>query len=279
MDDAGHLEDLAPGDAGDGIEIDAQFVGMVEVFGAHRMWVQLETGHVGHPRERGGVPRHEFVGAAARRKAQRDDLGPGRPRFGRALLVEEFALDAVRIADEDVGASAGRAQGAVGDREVVADEIQLGVAGVGKEHLRGVGDRHFAAGGDDDFLGRFAGMARPILPRATCYVLRCNVRTRATCDVRRATCTCDGVRRATGQHHMRRPMATRVRSVARSRTLRVAQVARRPCLDVAPLHVARRTSHVARESIPAGRRTPATGSGRPRAAARPPSSWSRRRAR
>ena len=52
----------------------------------------------------------------------------GGPRLRRALLVEELAADAVRIAHEHVRPSAGAAQRAVGDGEVVAREIELGVA-------------------------------------------------------------------------------------------------------------------------------------------------------
>ena len=33
---------------------------MVEVLGAHRMRVQLQAGHVRHPRERGGIARNDL---------------------------------------------------------------------------------------------------------------------------------------------------------------------------------------------------------------------------
>ena len=58
------------------------------------------------------------TGSAARRPRS-----SRRPRGGRALLVEELAVDAVRIAHEHVGAAAGAAQRAVGDGQVVADEV------------------------------------------------------------------------------------------------------------------------------------------------------------
>ena len=101
---------------------------MVEIVGAHRVRVQLEAGEVGHPRERRGVARHHFFGAAAGRKAQRHHLDPGRPRLRRALLEEELAVDAVRIAHQHVGPAARGAQRAVGHGEVVAHEVELGVA-------------------------------------------------------------------------------------------------------------------------------------------------------
>ena len=135
VDDAGDLADLRPLDAGHRIEIDAQLVGMIEIVGAHRMRVQLEAGEIGHPHERRGVARHDLLRAAARRKAQRHDLDPGRPRSGRPLLEEELAVDAVRVPHEDVRPSAGAAQRAVGDGDVVARQIELGVARLGKEDL------------------------------------------------------------------------------------------------------------------------------------------------
>lgn len=42
-----HLANLRPGDAGHRIEIDTQFVGMVEVVGAHRVGMQFEAREVG----------------------------------------------------------------------------------------------------------------------------------------------------------------------------------------------------------------------------------------
>ena len=76
-----HLADLRPLDARHRIEIHAQLVGMVEIVGAHRVRMQLEAGEVGHPQQRGGIARHDLVGAAAGRKAQRHHLDPRRARF------------------------------------------------------------------------------------------------------------------------------------------------------------------------------------------------------
>ena len=114
--------------------------------------MQLEAGEVGHPRQRGGVSRHDFFGRAPGRKAERHDLDPGRPRLGRALLIEELALDAVRVAHQHVRPPAGAAQRAVGDREVVAHEIQLRETGLGKQHLARVRDRDLAASDDETFV-------------------------------------------------------------------------------------------------------------------------------
>ena len=124
---------------------------MIEIVGAHRMRMQLEAGEVRHPGQRRRVARHDFLGGAAGRKLQRHDLDPGRPRLGRALLVEELAADAVRIAHQHVRPAAGAPQRAVGDGEVVAHEIELGVTRLGKQHLVGIRDRDLAAGDGDDF--------------------------------------------------------------------------------------------------------------------------------
>ena len=143
-DHAGDLADLRPLHARHRIEIDAHLVGMVEVVGAHRVRVQLEARQVGHPDERGRLARHHLLGRAAGRKAQLDHLDPRRARLRRALLVEELAVDAVGIADQHVGPAAGALQRAIGHGEVVARQIQLGVTGLGEQHLPRVRDRHLA---------------------------------------------------------------------------------------------------------------------------------------
>ena len=125
---------------------------MIEIVGAHRMRMQLEAGEVGHPGERRRVARHDFFGGPARRKLQRDDLDPVGPRLGRALLVEELAADAVGIAHEHIRPPAAAAQRAVGDAEVVVDEIELRVAALGEQHLARVRDRDRAACDLDDLL-------------------------------------------------------------------------------------------------------------------------------
>ena len=136
------------------IEIDAQLVRVIEIVGAHRMRMQLEARQVGHPHERCRVARHDFFGNPAGRKAQRDDVDPVGPRRRRALLKEEFAVDAIGIADEHVGPVAGRTQGALRDGEIVASEVELRVAGLRKEHLAGIRDRDVASGDRQDLAFR-----------------------------------------------------------------------------------------------------------------------------
>ena len=86
------------------------------------------------------------------------------PRLRRALLVEELAVDAVRVAHQHVGPAAGAAQRALGDREVVAHEVELGVLRLRKQHLAGVRDRDLAAA-DLQELALRAGSARRLRRR------------------------------------------------------------------------------------------------------------------
>jgi len=62
--DLGDLAYLRPLDPWHRIEIDAQLVGVIEVLGAHRMRMQLETGEVGKPSERRGILGDDFIGRA-----------------------------------------------------------------------------------------------------------------------------------------------------------------------------------------------------------------------
>ena len=70
----------------------------------------------------------------------------------RPLLIEELAADAVRIAHQHVRPAARALQRALGDREVVAREIELGVARLREQHLARIGDRHFASRDGEELL-------------------------------------------------------------------------------------------------------------------------------
>ncbi len=131
---------------------------MIEILGAHRMRMQLEAGEVRHPGQRRGVARHDLLGACGRTESCSATTSiHGGPRLRRALLVEELAVDAVGIAHQHVRPAAGAAQRAVGDGEVVAHEIELGVTGLGKENLAGIADRDFCAVYDEDLLVGLGG--------------------------------------------------------------------------------------------------------------------------
>ncbi len=128
---------------------------MIEVFGAHRMRMQLEARQVGHPHQRGGVARHHFLRRAAGRKRQLDHFDPRRPRVGCPLLVERLLGDPVREPEQHVRPAARAAQRALRHGDVVEGQIQLGVARLREQDLSRVryGDLA-AADGQDLVLGR-----------------------------------------------------------------------------------------------------------------------------
>ena len=104
--------------------------------------MQLQTGEIRHPHERGGVARHDFLGGASRREVQRDDVEPFRPRRRSAFLIEEVGVHAVRVTHEHVRPSAGAAQSAVGYGEVVPREVELRMTGLRKQDFGGIRERH-----------------------------------------------------------------------------------------------------------------------------------------
>ena len=90
---------------------------------------------------------------------------------GRAFLIEGLGLGAVDEALENDGAIADAGEGAGGDREVVADEIQLGDFGLfGEIQLVGMGDADLVAVEGEDLgivvlLAHKIRLHRPILSR------------------------------------------------------------------------------------------------------------------
>ena len=129
---------------------------MIEIVGAHRMRMKLETGEVRHPHQRRRVARHDLLGRAPGRKLQRDDLDPWRPRLRCALLIEELAIDAVRIAHEHVWTAARAVQRSIGNRQVVAHEVELRMARLRKQHLARIRDHDLASVNGQQLLLRFA---------------------------------------------------------------------------------------------------------------------------
>ena len=162
-DHAGDLANLRPLHAGHRIEIDAQLVGMVEVVGANRVRVQFEAGEVGHPHERRRL-------AAARSLRPCGPTGNfssttsshGGSRLRRALLEEELAADAVGVADQHVGPAAGALQRALGDGNVVARQIELGVAGLQGTGPSGVRNRDLATRHGENLLFDWLGHRPPL---------------------------------------------------------------------------------------------------------------------
>ena len=117
--------DIGPRDAGAGIEIDAQLVGMIEIGGAHRMRMQLDAAEIDDPGEAGGVVDDDLFRGSAGGKRERDGSQPGGRLSGRALLVERLALRAVDETLQHDRTIADAGERARRDRQIVAHEIEL----------------------------------------------------------------------------------------------------------------------------------------------------------
>ncbi len=110
--------------------------------GARGPHVEAEAAEVHRPRDVREVGDHERARRRAVRRA--DDLGrePVGRVVGHALLEERLALGAVRVALHEHRPAAHRAHHRLRHREVVVDEIELGLAALGEEHLARAGDAH-----------------------------------------------------------------------------------------------------------------------------------------
>src|SRR5262249_35081739 len=81
-------------------------------------------------------------------------LDPLRVLLGSPLLEERLALGAVDVALEHDRPPRDTAQRALGDRDVIPGQVELRVAGLRKEDLVRVGDRHLAPGDFQEGLRR-----------------------------------------------------------------------------------------------------------------------------
>ena len=114
---------------------------MVEVARSDGMWVEVDASEVDDPRQGGRVVDHHLVGGPAGRERELDRAHELRNRLRGPLLEERLAGCPVDEALEGHRAVPNAEQRAVGDREVVPDEIDLGDAGIGEEDLARVADR------------------------------------------------------------------------------------------------------------------------------------------
>src|SRR5262245_32507692 len=128
---------------------------MIEVVGAHRVWVEIDAPQVDDPQQLCGVAHHDLASRSPGRELQLDRLDPVGVLLWGALLEERLLLDAVDVAVEYDRPARDPPQRAIGDGCIVANQVELGVARLRKEHLVGVGDDDLAAGGLDDGLLRF----------------------------------------------------------------------------------------------------------------------------
>ena len=102
-----------------------------EVLGADGVRVEVKAAEVRHPGETGGVPYHGLLGGGAARVPQGGRVDVGRVVLGHTLLEERLLPEAIGEALQHHRPSACAAQRAVGDRDVVARQVELG-----QPHLR-----------------------------------------------------------------------------------------------------------------------------------------------
>src|SRR5215203_4954158 len=119
---------------------------MIQIVGTDRVRIEVEATQIHDPCQLCRVAEHDLVGGPARWERELDCLYPFWPVVGRALLKEGLLVGAVDEALEGHRPATGAAQRAVRDRQVVIDQIDLGVAGLRKEDLFRVAYRDRAAG-------------------------------------------------------------------------------------------------------------------------------------
>ena len=95
------VEDLAPVDPGHRVEVDAQFVGVVEIVGPHRVRVEIDAAEVDRPDQPRRVVQNGFLGRGARRVLELGDVDEVRPLLRGPFLEDRLLLDALDEAFED----------------------------------------------------------------------------------------------------------------------------------------------------------------------------------
>ncbi|SGO88807.1 Uncharacterised protein [Mycobacterium tuberculosis] len=122
------LDDPLPRDPGHRVQVHPQLVGMIEVAGEHRMRIEIHTPQVDHPRQPGGVVNDRLRGGAARRIVQLGHVHPVWPVCRCALLKHRLGGDALDETLENHRPAGHPAHRPLGHGEVIADQIELGVA-------------------------------------------------------------------------------------------------------------------------------------------------------
>ena len=110
------------------VEVDPQLVGVGEVVGAHRVRIEVDAAEVDRPHQAGGIVDDGLLGRGAGRVLQLGDVDEVRPLLGRPLLEDGLLGDALDEPLEDHRPVPHSAQRALGDGEVVVDQVELGDA-------------------------------------------------------------------------------------------------------------------------------------------------------
>ena len=138
----------APGEGGvrHRVEVDAPLVGLLGVGPAAVPRVELDGAHLHRPDDVGEPGHAQLVGVqAVAGEVQPHRLDPRRRPARQPLLVHLVAGDAVGEAVQHARPLAQRVDDAVADREVVVDEVELGLAPGGEVDPLGARDPHVEA--------------------------------------------------------------------------------------------------------------------------------------
>src|SRR2546430_383707 len=114
---------------------------MLEIVGANRMRIQVDTSEIDDPRELRRIPYDDLFRRPTRREPQLHGFDPFRSSSRRALLEEEVAFDAVDVPLHRHRPAGHTAHRPVTDGDVVVDEIELRVPRARKEDLVWIRDR------------------------------------------------------------------------------------------------------------------------------------------
>ena len=115
---------------------------MVKVVGTHRVGVEIDAPEIDRPRQAGGVVDDGLLGRRAGGVLQLGDVDEIRALLRGALLEDGLLGDALDEALENHRPPGDTAQGAVGDGQVVADQVQLGDTRIRKDDLVRMADGH-----------------------------------------------------------------------------------------------------------------------------------------
>jgi len=157
MDDERDCQHVVPLVVRGRVEVDQHVVGPLDVVDPRVPSVELDAAEVDDPRERGRVVDDREDGRVAAREA--DELLPDVLGMGwNPFLVEEVALDAVRVALHVERPPADVVERARRDVDVVPDEVGLRQPALGEEGLLRIRDL--------DLVAADSHLARKLSPKA-----------------------------------------------------------------------------------------------------------------
>ena len=135
VDAEGNPPNVGPRDARLGIEIDAELIGMIDIRSPYGPRVEIDAAEVDGPHDVGNVDGAELARDSSAREGDGDGLQPVGLAVRYALLEEELSGGAVGVPLQHGGPGLDTAQRALAHREVVLDEVELGLAPLRKEDL------------------------------------------------------------------------------------------------------------------------------------------------